>query len=123
MATTSSSNEITEGTNRTSQAVRREIQYKQGLCCPAGRFSISAIDAWSRLQRLLLKENPPLQDHAIILKRLARIAYSHLPETQQQRYILDDFTQFLNNIGLHHQLQTKGVTTIEAALQEGEAYL
>jgi len=57
------------------------------------------------------------------VKGLARIAYSDLPETQQQRYILDDFTQSLNNLGLHHQLQEKGVTTIEAALQEGEAYL
>jgi len=87
------------------------------------RFGISAVDAQSRLQRLFRKENTPLQDHATIVKRLARIAYSDLPETQQQHYILDDFTQSLNNIGLHHQLQAKGVTTIEAALQEGEAYL
>jgi len=57
------------------------------------------------------------------VKRLARVAYSDLPETQQQNYTLDDFTQSLNNIGLHNQLQARGVTTIEATFQDGEAYL
>jgi len=85
-------------------------------------FGISAIDARSRLQRLFRKKNTPLQDHATVVKRLAQIAYSDLPETQQQHYILDNFTQSLNNIGLHHQLQAKGFTTIKAALQEGKAY-
>jgi len=49
----SSSNKITEGANGTSQAVRTEIQYKRGLRCAANCFDISAIDARSRLQRLL----------------------------------------------------------------------
>jgi len=31
--------------------------------------------------------------------------------------------QSLNDLGLHHQLQAKGVTTVEDALREGEAYL
>jgi len=61
------------------------------------RFSISAVDARSHLQRLLRKENTPLQDHTTIVKRLVRIAYSDLPETQQPHYILDDFTQSLND--------------------------
>jgi len=57
------------------------------------------------------------------MKRLAQIAYSDLPEIQRRHYILEDFTQSLNDLSLHHHLQAKGVTTIEAALQEGEAYL
>jgi len=31
--------------------------------------------------------------------------------------------QSLNDLGLHHQLQVRGVTTIKDALREGEAYL
>jgi len=87
------------------------------------RFGISSIDARARLQRLLRRKHTPLQDHATLVKRLAQIAYSDLPETPQQNYTFDAFVQSLNDLGLHHQLQAKGVTTIEAALQEGEAYL
>jgi len=87
------------------------------------RFGTTALDARFRLQRLLRKEDTSLQDHAIVVKRLAQLAYSDLPETQQRRYILEDFTQSINYPGLHHQLQAKGVTSIEAALWQGEAYL
>jgi len=87
------------------------------------RFGITALNARFRLQRLLRKEDIPLQDHALVVKRLARIAHSDLPETQRRCYIFEDFTQSINHSGLHHQLQAKGVTSIEAALQEGEAYL
>jgi len=87
------------------------------------RFGTTALDARFRLQRLLRKEDTPLQDHTIVVKRLAQIAYSDLPETQRQRYILEDFTQSINHLGLHHQLQARGVTSIEAALREKEAYL
>jgi len=86
------------------------------------RFGITAPDARSRLQRLLRKENTPLQDHALAVKRLARIAYSDLPETQRQQYMLEDFTQSINHPSLNHQLQARGVTSLEAALREGEAY-
>jgi len=57
------------------------------------------------------------------VKRLAQIAYSDLPETHQKHYAFDAFVQSLNDLGLHHQLQARGVTTIEDTLQEGEAYL
>jgi len=87
------------------------------------RFGTTALDACFRLQRLLRKEDTSLQDHVITVKRLARIAYSDLPKTQRRRYILENFTQSINHPSLHHQLQAKGVTSIEAALREGEAYL
>jgi len=88
-----------------------------------GRFGISASDARSRLQGLLRREDTSLQDHALTVKRLARIAYSDLSETQRRRYILEDFTHSINHPSLPHRFQAKGVTSIEAALQEGEAYL
>jgi len=69
------------------------------------RFGITALDARSRLQRLLRQEDTSLQDHAIVVKRLAQIAYSDMPETQRRHYILEDFTQSINHPGLHHQLQ------------------
>jgi len=68
------------------------------------RFGITAPDARSRLQRLLRKEDTSLQDQALAVKRLARIAYSDLPETQRQRYMLEDFTQSINHPSLNHQL-------------------
>jgi len=80
------------------------------------RFGTTTLDARFRLQRLLRKEDTSLQDHAIAVKRLAQIAYSDLPETQRRGYILEDLTQSINHPGLHHQLQAKGVTSIEAAL-------
>jgi len=88
-----------------------------------GRLGISAVDAKACLQGLLRRKHTPLQDHATIVIRLALIAYSDLPEQHQQNYTFDVFVQFINDLGLHHQLQARGVTTIEAALQEGEAYL
>jgi len=87
------------------------------------RFGITAPDARSRLQRLLRTEDTPLQDHALAVKRLAWIAYGDLPETQRQQYMLEDFTQSINHPSLNHQLQARGVTSLEAALREGEAYL
>jgi len=86
-------------------------------------FGTTALNARFQLQRLLHKEDTSLQDHAIVVKKLAQIAYSDMPETQQRHYILEDFTQSINNPGRHHQLQAKGVTSIEATLREGEAYL
>jgi len=71
------------------------------------RFGTTVLDARFRLQRLLRKEGTSLQDHAIAVKRLARIAYSDLPETQRRRYILEDFTQSINHPSLHHQLQPR----------------
>jgi len=87
------------------------------------RFGTTALDAGFRLQRLLRKKDTSFQDHALAVKRLAQIAYSDLPGTQGQRYMLEDFTQSINHPSLHHQLEAKRVTSIEAALQEGEAYL
>jgi len=69
-----------------------------------GRFGISTVDAKAHLQRLLRRKHTPLQDHATIVKRLARIAYSDLPETHQRSYTFDAFVQSLNDLGLHHQL-------------------
>jgi len=37
--------------------------------------------------------------------------------------VVDAFVQSVNNLGLHHQFLGRGVTTVEGALAEGEAYL
>jgi len=87
------------------------------------RFGTSALEAKARLQVLLRNENTPLRDHTTLVKRLARSAYSDLPETHRQSYTLIDFMQSLNDVDLYHQLQAKGVTTLEGALQVGEDYL
>jgi len=87
------------------------------------RFGITTLDARLRLHRLLRSEDTSLQDHALAVKRLARIAYSDLPETRRQHYMLEDFTQSLNYPSLTHYLQARGVTFIAAALREGEGYL
>jgi len=71
----------------------------------------------------LIAEDTPLRDHATLVKRLARSAYSDLPETHQRSYTLTDFLQSLNDMGLHHQLQARGVISLEDALQVGEDYL
>jgi len=49
------------------------------------RFGITALDARSHLQRLLRKEDTSLQDHALAVKRLARIAYSDRKKQWQVR--------------------------------------
>jgi len=87
------------------------------------RFSISAIDARARLQGLCREPRMLLQEHAATVNRLAQIPYSDLPAIHQERYTYDAFMQSLNDLGLHHQLQARGVTTVEDALCEGEAYL
>jgi len=56
------------------------------------------------------------------VKRLAQIAYGDLPEVHRERCTYVAFVQSLNDLGLHHQLQAGGVTTIEDALREGESY-
>jgi len=81
------------------------------------RFGISVVDTRARLQGLHREARTPHQDHAIMVKRLAQIAYSDLPETHWERYTYDAFVQSLNDLGLHHQLQARGVTTIEDALR------
>jgi len=87
------------------------------------RFGISAVDARVCLQGLRREARTPLQDHATTMKRLAQIAYSDLPEVHRERYTYDTFVQSLKDLGLRHQLQARGVTTIKGALREGETYL
>jgi len=87
------------------------------------RFGISALEAKARLQVLLRTDDTPLRDHATLVQRLARRAYSDLPEEHQRSYTLTDFIQSLNDMGLHHQLQARGVITLEDALQVEEDYL
>jgi len=87
------------------------------------RFDISAIDARARLQGLRHDPRTPLQEHAATVKRLAQIAYSDLPAVHQEWYTYDAFVHSLGNLGLHHQLLARGVTTVEYALHEGKAYL
>jgi len=87
------------------------------------RFGMSVVDARARLQRLRREVGTPFQDHATTVKKLAQIAYSDLPKVHRERYTYDAFVQSLNDLDLHHQLQARGVTTIEDALREGEAYL
>jgi len=87
-----------------------------------GRFGISVIDEKVRLQGLRASRRSPIQNHATKVKKLAQIAYSDFPEAHRERYTYDAFVQSLNDLGLHHQLQAKGLTTIEDALRKGEAY-
>jgi len=87
------------------------------------RFGISGVDARTRLQGLRRNPRTPLQEHAVMVKRLAQIAYSDLPPVHQERYTYDAFVQSLNYLGLHHQFLARGVTTLKNALHEGEAYL
>jgi len=87
------------------------------------RFGISVVGARVRLQGLCHEVRAPLQDHATTVKKLAQIAYCDLPEVHRERYTYDAFVQSLNDLGLHHLLQARGVTNIEDALHEGEASL
>jgi len=87
------------------------------------RFGTPVLEARARLQVLRRKADTPLRDHATLVKRLAKSAYSDLPETHRRSCTLTDFMQSLNDVGLYHQLQAKRVTTLEGALQVGENYL
>jgi len=87
------------------------------------RLGISAIDAQARLQRLWRDPHTLLQEHATTVMRLAQIAYRDLPQANRERYTYDVFVQSINDLGLHHQFLAMGVTTVEGALAEGEAYL
>jgi len=87
------------------------------------RFGISAIDARARLQRLRRDPHTTLQEHATTVMKLAQIAFRDLPQVHRERYTFDAFVQSINDLGLHHQLQARGVTTVEGALTVGEAYL
>jgi len=55
--------------------------------------------------------------------KLAQIAFCDLPRVHRERYTFNAFVQSINDLGLHHQLQAKGVTTVESALAVGEAYI
>jgi len=90
---------------------------------PRARFGISVVDIRARLHGLYQEERTPLQDHATLVKRLAQIAYSDLPEKHREHYTYDAFVQSLHDLGLHNQFQAKRVTTIGDALREGEAVL
>jgi len=85
------------------------------------RSGISIKDVRVRLQGLRRQADTPLQDHATRVKRLAQVAYSDLPEAHRECYTNDAFVQSLNDLGLHHQLQARGVTMIGDALRK--AYL
>jgi len=54
--------------------------------------------------------------------RLAQTAFRDIPQVNRERYTYDAFVQSINDLGLHHQLLARGVTTVEDALAEGEAY-
>jgi len=114
MATAGSFGKATRSPDGRSQAIRPETQRQRDLGSFAGSFGITAPDTRSHLHRLLRREDNPLPDHALAVKRLARIAYGDLPETQRQQYTLEDFTQSVNHPGLNHQLQARGVTSLEA---------
>jgi len=86
-------------------------------------FGISAVDARAWLQRLQRDSRTSLQEHATAVMKLAQIAYSDLPQANHERYTIDAFVQSVNDLELHHQFLARGVTTVEDALAEGEAYL
>jgi len=56
------------------------------------------------------------------MMKMAQIAFRDLPQVHRERYTFDAFVQSINDLGLHHQLQAKGVTTVKGALTVGEAY-
>jgi len=87
------------------------------------RFGISPIDARARLQRMRRDPHTSLEEHAATVYPLAQIAFRDLPPVHRERYTYDAFVQSINDLGLHHQLQARGVTTVEDALAVGEAYL
>lgn len=115
MATQSGPYPIAEGIEGASQTVRARNRHRQDLCCAMGPLR----HLRSRRQGPLTEvvPHPPprtlLQEHTATVKILAHIAYGDLPAQHQERYTYDAFVQSLNNLGLHHQLQAKGVTTVE----------
>jgi len=123
MAAAGSLDPVTDGTNRTGQAVRTGEQCRRDLHCTAGPLRHLRRGRQGLPTGVAPQSAHPFQDHATTVKRLAQIAYSDLPEMHRERYTYDAFVQFLNDLGLHHQLQARGVTTIEDALHEGGAYL
>jgi len=118
MATAGGFGKVTGSSDGGSKAIRTKNQCRRDLHSPTGSF-------WHlRVRRTLpTRQDTSLQDHALTVKRLARIAYSDLLETQRRRYMLEDFTHSINHPSLPHRFQAKGVTSIEAGLQEGESYL
>jgi len=86
-------------------------------------FGISAVDARANLQRLRRDSHTPLQEHTTTVMRLAQIAFRDLPQVNSERYTYDAFVQSINDLGLHHQLLARGITTVKDRLAEGEAYL
>jgi len=87
------------------------------------RFGISASDTRAWLQRLRRDPHTSLPEHAATVRKLAQIVYSDLPQANRERYTYNAFVQSVNDLGLHHQFLVRGVTTVEGALAEGEAYL
>jgi len=55
--------------------------------------------------------------------KLEQIEFRDMPQVHRERYTFDAFVQSINDLGFHHQLQAKGVTTVEGALAVGEAYI
>jgi len=53
--------------------------------------------------------------------RLAQIAFRNLPQANSERYTYDAFVQSIIDLGLHHQVLARGVTTVEGALTEEDA--
>jgi len=119
MATPGSFDLVMYGTNRTGQAVRTGDQCRQDLHCTAGPLRHLSRGRQGPSTRVAPQSEHPFQDHATMVKRLAQNRYSYLPEVHRERYTYNVFVHSLNNLDLHHQLQARGVTTIEDTLREG----
>jgi len=85
-------------------------------------FGISTIDAQARLQRLQHDPHTPLKEHTTTVMKLVQIAYSDLAQADREQYTFHAFIQSINDLGLHHQFLTTGVTTVEGTLAEEEVY-
>jgi len=77
------------------------------------RFGLTARDARVQLQGLRRNPKTTLREHATVVKRLAQVAYGHLPANGRQSLALDAFLQSINNLGWKQHLLVAEVDTME----------
>jgi len=85
-------------------------------------FELTGRDAHVQLQGLRRNPKTTLREHAIVVERLAQVAYGDLPANGRQSLALDAFLQSINNLDLKQHLLVAKVETMERALRLGDAY-
>jgi len=76
------------------------------------RFGLTVRDARVQLQGLRRNPKTNLREHAIVVERLAQVAYGDLPADSRQSLALDAFLQCINNLGLKQHLLVAKVETM-----------